>query len=52
MKEEILLMENNIDIEQIKKTIQQLKLEIIEREDKIDELLKIINNENNEEQDD
>ena len=45
-------MENNIDIEQIKKTIQQLKLEIIEREDKIDELLKIINNENNEEQDD
>lgn len=37
--------ENNIDIEQIKQTIQKLKIEIIEKEDKIDELLKIINNE-------
>lgn len=45
-------MENKIDIEQIKKTIQQLKIEIIEREDKIDELLKIINNENEEESED
>jgi len=37
--------ENNIDIEKIKQTIQELKIQIVEREDKIEELLKIINNE-------
>lgn len=37
--------ENNISIEQIKEEIKKLKLEIIEKENKIDELLKIINNE-------
>ena len=37
--------ENNIDIKQIKEEIQKLKLEIIEKENKVDELLKIINNE-------
>lgn len=37
--------ENNVDIEQIKQTIQKLKIEILEKEDKIEELLKIINNE-------
>ena len=37
--------ENNIDIKQIKEEIQKLKLEIIEKENKLDELLKIINNE-------
>lgn len=40
--------ENNIDIEKIKETIKKLKMEILEREDKIDELLKIINNEDDE----
>ena len=37
--------ENNIDIEQTKQEIKKLKLEILEKENKIDELLKIINNE-------
>ena len=41
--------ENNIDIEQIKQEIKKLKLEIIEKENEIDELLKIINNEVDEE---
>lgn len=36
---------NNISLEQIKEEIKKLKLEIIERENKIDELLKVINNE-------
>ena len=40
--------ENNIDIETIKETIKKLKTEILEKEDKIDELLKIINNETDE----
>ena len=40
--------ENNIDIEKIKETIKKLKMEILEREDKIDELLKIINNDDDE----
>ena len=35
-------MENNLDIEQIKKIIEQLKLEIIEKENKIEELFQII----------
>lgn len=35
-------MENNLTIEQIKRIIEQLKLEIIEKENKIDELLQII----------
>ena len=39
------MKENNINIEKIKETIKQLKFEILEREEKIDELLKIINNE-------
>lgn len=36
-------MENNLNIEQVKKVIEQLKLEIIEKENKIEELLQIIN---------
>ena len=40
--------ENSIDVEKIKETIQQLKIEIKEKEEKIDELLKIINNETDE----
>lgn len=40
--------ENSIDVEKIKETIQQLKIEILEKEEKIDELLKIINNETDE----
>jgi len=39
------MSENNIDIEQIKNEINKLKIEILEKEKKIDELLKIINNE-------
>ena len=39
------LMENNLNIDQIKKIIEQLKVEIIEKENKIEELLKIINDE-------
>lgn len=42
-------MENNLNIEQIKKVIEQLKIEIIEKENKIEELLKIINKESAEE---
>ena len=42
-------MENNLYIEQIKKVIEQLKIEIIEKENKIEELLKIINKESDEE---
>ena len=41
-------MENNLDINQIKKIIEQLKLEIIEKENKIDELLQIIKGNDNE----
>ena len=37
--------ENNVDIEKVKQIIQKLKIEIIEKEDKINELLKIINDE-------
>lgn len=37
--------ENNVDIEKIKQIIQKLKIEILEKEDKINELLKIINDE-------
>ena len=37
--------ENRKYIEEIKEQIKKIKLEILEREDKIDELLKIINNE-------
>ncbi|MBS5720100.1 MAG: hypothetical protein KHW57_05490 [Clostridium sp.] len=45
-KEEIFLMEeNNVDIEKVKQIIQKLKIEILEKEDKINELLKIINDE-------
>lgn len=36
---------NNIDIKQIKDKIADLKQEIIEKEAKVDELLKILNNE-------
>ena len=42
-------MENNLNIEQIKKVIEQLKIEIIEKENKIEELIKIINKESDEE---
>ncbi len=35
--------ENNVDIEKVKQIIQKLKIEILEKEDKINELLKIIN---------
>lgn len=41
--------ENNVDIEKVKQIIQKLKIEILEKEDKINELLKIINDESNEE---
>lgn len=41
--------ENNIDIEKVKQIIQKLKIEILEKEDKINELLKIINDEDDEE---
>ena len=41
--------ENNIDIEKVKQIIQKLKIEILEKEDKINELLKIINDERDEE---
>ena len=41
--------ENNVDIEKIKQIIQKLKIEILEKEDKINELLKIINDESDEE---
>lgn len=37
--------ENNADIEKVKQIIQKLKIEILEKEDKINELLKIINDE-------
>lgn len=37
--------ENKRYIEQIKEEIKKLKFEILEKEDKIDELLKIINGE-------
>ena len=40
-------MENNFDINKIREEIKRIKLEIIEKENKIDELLKIINNEPN-----
>ena len=36
---------NNVDIEKVKQIIQKLKIEILEKEDKINELLKIINDE-------
>lgn len=41
-------MENNLSIEQIHKMIEQLKLEIIEKENKIEKLLQIIDNESGE----
>lgn len=41
--------ENDIDIVKVKKIIQNLKIEILEKEDKINELLKIINDESDEE---
>ena len=37
--------ENNVDIEKVKQIIQKLKIEILEKEDKLNELLKIINDE-------
>ena len=41
--------ENDVDIEKVKQIIQKLKIEILEKEDKINELLKIINYEGDEE---
>lgn len=41
--------ENNVDIEKVKQIIQKLKIEILEKEDKINELLKIINDASDEE---
>ena len=41
--------ENNVDIEKVKQIIQKLKIEILEKEDKINDLLKIINDEGNDE---
>ena len=41
--------ENNVDIEKVKQIIQKLKIDILEKEDKINELLKIINYEGEEE---
>ena len=49
---EILNMEENkeslINIEQIKEEIKKIKLEIIEKENLVDELLSIVNNETEE----
>lgn len=42
------LMENKLSIEHIKYMIDQLKLEIIEKENKIEELLLMINSETDE----
>lgn len=42
--------ETNFNITQIKEKIKKLKLEILEKEDKIDELLKILNNETDNEE--
>lgn len=39
------MQENNINVELIKEQIKKLKLEILEKEDMVDELLKILNNE-------
>lgn len=39
------MQENNINVELIKEQIKKLKLEILEKEDKVDELLKKLNNE-------
>lgn len=39
------MQENNINVEQIREQIKKLKLEILEKEDKVDELLKMLNNE-------
>lgn len=36
------MVENNITIEQVKEEIKKLKLEILEKEKRIDELLEII----------
>ena len=44
--------ENNTDIEKIKETIKKLKFEILEKEERIDELLKLINNETDENNED
>lgn len=41
--------ENNVDIEKVKQAIQKLKIEILEKEEKINELLKIINDESDKE---
>lgn len=41
------MQENNINIEQIREEIKKVKLEILEKEEKIDELLKIINDKQN-----
>ena len=41
--------ENKKFIEQIKEQIKRLKIEIIEKQDKLDELLKKMNNETEEE---
>lgn len=43
--------ENKKFIEQIKEQIKRLKIEIIEKQDKLDELLKKMNNETEEEED-
>lgn len=48
MKEEkVIMQENNIEINNIKEEIKKLKLEILEKEAKVDELLNVINNEYN-----
>lgn len=44
--------ENNISVEQIKNEIKKLKLEIIEKENKIEELLKMISTDEIEDFDD
>ncbi|MDD6878610.1 MAG: hypothetical protein PUD59_00040 [bacterium] len=41
------MVENNILIEQLKEEIKKLKFEILKKEEKIDELLKIINKDEN-----
>lgn len=39
------MQENNINVEEIKEEIKKLKLEILEKEDEVDKLLKLLNNE-------
>ena len=45
LEEMLIMQENNIYIEQMREEIKKLKLEILEKEAKVEELLKIVNDE-------